>query len=754
MATNDVLLQIALNNLDLIGNTIGGELGAAIAGKSDSDKDLADFKSSVKKKNGNLKDIPDEVYEGIMTAYYDAIKSGKDADQVLDELTSDEKSLTERIESAIKKLASPVDNKEVQITHSDGDVDTYTISFPLSGLGVDNVATVTKNNETALLSWEAETDGKIAMFKYFLSLWKLEQKLTNALLNECYKLFKSGAADLLKATYSSVSAEDLVEILGTDDKKEVKSLIRDALAGNSYLVSSLTKYGTLTDLYDKLQEEINSPKATYASIDKAKEKFLKASDSLVSYLEKKGVSIDVTELPTVLDPVDPYLTYNIAMTAVSVLAGHDYKVDVTTKYNKKVKIIDASIFEDIVEIIGNAKANKIYGGANDDNLSGGKGNDTIWGNDGNDSLIGDAGNDKLSGDAGNDTLWGGRGKDSLWGGAGNDSLLGEAGNDRLYGTDGDDTLIGGAGNDSLWSGEDNDLLYGDAGDDKLFGEMGDDSLVGGDGNDLLSGNEGNDALLGDAGNDRLYGNAGTDTLIGGAGNDLLWGGEDNDSLVGETGNDKLYGDAGDDTLIGGVGNDSLWGGEDNDILYGEEGNDKLFGDAGDDSILGGEGNDYISGNEGNDALLGDAGDDKLYGDAGDDSILGGDGKDLISGGAGNDSLVGETDDDTLLGGAGNDTLNGGAGNDLLWGGDGENIFYYASGDGDDTIFNYAAGSDKIFLASGSVDDVMQDGNNVIFKIGEGLITVDYVKDAEITVQLADGTENKYLNGGLVPSEQK
>ena len=112
------------------------------------------------------------------------------------------------------------------------------------------------------------------------------------------------------------------------------------------------------------------------------------------------------------------------------------------------------------------------------------------------------------------------------------------------------------------------------------------------------------------------------------------------------------------------------------------------------------------------------------------------------------------DDDTLLGGAGNDTLNGGAGNDLLWGGDGENIFYYTSGDGDDTIFNYAAGSDKIFLASGSVDDVMQDGNNVIFKIGEGLITVDYVKDAEITVQLADGTENKYLNGGLVPSEQK
>ena len=749
MTTNDILLQIALNNLDVIGNVIGGELGAAIAGKSDSDKDLEDFKNSMKDPVGNLEDIPDEVYEGIMTAYYDAIKSGKDADQVLDELTSDEKNLTERIKSALNKLVNPVDSKEVQITHSDGDVDTYTISFPLSGVGVDNVAKVTKNKETALLSWEAETDGKIAMFKYFLSLWKLEQKLTDALLNECYKLFKENAADLLKATYSSISAEDLIEILGTDDKKAVKATIKDALTGNSYLVSTLNKYGTLTDLYNDLQEEINSPKATYASIDKATTKFLKASNSLVSSLNKKGVSIDVTELPTVLDPVDPYLTYNIAMTVVSVLAGHSDKVDTTTKYNKKVKTINASTFSDIIEIIGNAKANKIYGGTNDDNLSGGRGNDSIWGNAGNDKLYGDAGNDKLSGDAGNDTLYGGKGNDSLWGGAGNDSLLGDAGNDKLYGTEGDDTLIGGAGNDSLWSGDDNDLIYGEAGDDKLFGEAGDDSLVGGDGNDLLSGNEGNDALLGDAGNDRLYGNAGADILIGGTGNDLLWGGEDNDSLVGETGNDKLSGDAGDDTLNGGAGNDSLWGGADNDLIYGEAGNDKLYGDAGTDILIGGEGNDSLWGGADNDSLTGETGDDKLNGDAGDDSIFGGEGNDSIWGGLGNDTLYGEAGDDKLYGDAGNDILIGGAGDDSLWGGDGENIFYYASGDGDDSIFNYAAGSDKIFLASGSIDDVMLDGNNVIFKIGEGSIKVDYVKDEEVTVQFADNTESKYLNGELV-----
>ena len=736
MATNDILLQIALSNLDVIGNAIGGELGAAIAGKSDSDKSLSEFKSSMKDPVGKLKDIPDEVYEGIMTAYYDAIKSGQDADQVLDELTSDEKNLTDRIKSAIKKLINPVDSKEVSVTHSDGDVDTYTISFPLSGVGVDNVATVTKNKETSVLSWKAETDGKIAMVKYFLSLWKLEQKLTDTLLNECYKLFKSGAADLLKATYSNLSTEDLVKILGTDDKKEVQATIKNALPKNSYLTTALNNYGDLTTLYNKLQEEINSSKATYTSVNKATTKFIKASNSIISYLNKKGVGLDVTALPEVLDPVDPNLAYNIAMTAVSVLAGHGDKVDATTKYNKKVKTIDASTFANIIEIIGNAKANKIYGGTSNDTLSGGKGNDVISGGEGNDSILGDAGKDKLNGDAGDDSLYGGAGNDSLWGGAGNDSLSGDAGNDKLYGTNGDDTLIGGAGNDSLYGGEDNDLLYGEAGDDKLAGEMGDDSLVGGDGSDLILGNDGNDALLGDAGNDRLYGNAGNDTLIGGAGNDLLWGGEDNDSLVGEAGNDKIYGDAGDDSIFGGEGKDTLYGG------------------AGMDILLGGAGDDLLWGGEDNDSLAGEAGNDKLHGDAGDDSIFGGEGNDSIWGGAGNDSIYGEAGDDKLYGDAGDDSFLGGAGNDSLWGGDGENIFYYATGDGDDVIFNYAASSDKIFLLSGAIDDVMLDGNDCVFKIGDGSITVDYVKDTEITVQLADGTENKYLNGGLVSSNRE
>ena len=590
MATNDVLLTVAEKSLNLIGNTIGGEIGAIIAGNSNSEKNLATFKESVKvtKAVGNLDNIPNEVYEEVMTAYYDALKE-KDAGKVFDELTSDGKNWTERIKSAVKQLVNPVSSREVPITHADGDVDTYKISFPLSGIGVDNIATVTKNKETSLLTWNAETEGKIAMFKYFLSLWKLEKKLSDELLNECYKLFKTGAANLLRTTYSNTSDSDFKEILATYNKKDVKAKIKDITANYSYLTSALNNYGNLTTLYNKLQKEINSSKATYASITKATNKFLKARDSLVSYLNKKGVSIDVEALPNVLDPIDPNLAYNIAMTAVSVLSGHGEKLD-STNYNKTVKSIDASTFTNIIEIIGNAKANKIYGGTSDDTLSGGKGNDSLWGNTGNDSLL------------------------------------------------------------------------------------------------------------------------------GGAGKDLLLGSEGNDTLFGEAGNDKLYGDAGNDILSGGAGNDSLYGGEEKDWLYGEAGNDKLNGDAGDDLLNGGAGNDTLSGGEGNDSLYGETGNDVLYGSAGDDVLI------------------------------------GNTGNDTLWGGAGDDIFYYAAGDGNDIIYDYTAGGNKIFLANSSIDDVMMSGNTVTFKVGAGSIKVKNVKDAEITV-LVGSAENKYLNGELVPSDK-
>ena len=117
------------------------------------------------------------------------------------------------------------------------------------------------------------------------------------------------------------------------------------------------------------------------------------------------------------------------------------------------------------------------------------------------------------------------------------------------------------------------------------------------------------------------------------------------------------------------------------------------------------------GGEGNDTILGNAGNDKLYGQAGDD---------LLSGGKGNDSIAG---------GAGNNTLTGGAGND---------VFIY--GGGNDLITDYAEG-DKIKIASGSVSSIKTSGDNVIFNVGNGKITVTGGKDKTITYIDADGEQD-------------
>jgi len=93
----------------------------------------------------------------------------------------------------------------------------------------------------------------------------------------------------------------------------------------------------------------------------------------------------------------------------------------------------------------------------------------------------------------------------------------------------------------------------------------------------------------------------------------------------------------------------------------------------------------------------------------------------LVGNEGNDILVGSSANDTLDGGSGNDVLYGGGGNDTLIGGASADVFKFSfnpvpsvtSGDGFDTIVDFAWGMDKLefngitkdqFLASFVVDD--------------------------------------------------
>ena len=243
----------------------------------------------------------------------------------------------------------------------------------------------------------------------------------------------------------------------------------------------------------------------------------------------------------------------------------------------------------------------------------------------------------------------------------------------------------------------------------LKGSSGKDTLVGGKYADKILGYDDNDSLNGGKGNDSLYGGAGADTLIGSYGKDYLSGG---------SGNDSLYGGAGADTLTGGNGNDYLNGGS---------GNDSLYGGAGADTLTGGNGKDYLSGGSGNDSL---------YGGTSADTLIGGNGKDYLSGGSGNDSLYGGANADTLTGGKGDDTLTGGYGKD---------IFIYSKNTGNDVITDYSAGNDKIKISSGSISKTTYSGNDVIFKIGSGTLTVKNGNGKKITI---NDTTKKYSNSLL------
>ncbi len=404
-------------------------------------------------------------------------------------------------------------------------------------------------------------------------------------------------------------------------------------------------------------------------------------------------------------------------------------------------------------------ANLLFGFAQ---LDGTAAADNYAGGTGRDSLIGGDGNDVLVGKGGNDSLFGGSDADSLDGGTEDDMLVSGTGNDSMFGGNGVDTAVldfgdkddfqvrlisgsqltslltlpdPGSGSQAVFTGAAVRMKFGggEAGFQLLASDI--EKVQFGDGTvdlsdlvdvslaatgieNLIAGGTGDNRMVGDATDDVMAAGAGNDTLDGAGGADRAYGQAGNDLVGGGVGNDSLFGNLGNDTVMGGAGNDSMKAQTDDDIIMGEGGNDTAFGGGNNDSIDGGADSDVLNGNSGFDTVLGGAGNDTLRGQGGRDSLNGGDGNDL---------LLGMQGFDTLVGGNGNDTLIGGPANDTLTGGGGVDTFTFGSGQGSNTITDFADNSDKILIQGFVFADL-----NIASGSGGATITVDG-DDLTITV---------------------
>ena len=229
-----------------------------------------------------------------------------------------------------------------------------------------------------------------------------------------------------------------------------------------------------------------------------------------------------------------------------------------------------------------------------------------------------------------------------------------------------------------------------------------------------------DRLVGTSGNDLIYSYLGDDQVFGGAGNDVLVAGAGNDTAYGEEGNDYLYGGDGVDVLVGGPGAD---------VLLGQGGFDYLYGGPGFDYLYGGDETDVLVGNEDTDVIYGENGVDWMYGGPGVDWLLGGNDADM---------MFGEADSDLMFGGEGNDYIDAGPGNDWSWGGGGADRFVFGTGWGNDVVFDFQDGIDRIDMTTaanvagiGNLT-ISTGGGYAVISDGTNTVSIAGLTDAQIT----------------------
>ena len=378
---------------------------------------------------------------------------------------------------------------------------------------------------------------------------------------------------------------------------------------------------------------------------------------------------------------------------------------------------------------------------------------------GDDFVIGAIGQDFIDGGAGQDFLYGGSGDDELSGGSNSsfDYLVGGDGSDNYLVNQnsnhviinnyegenaGTDSVVFGEGinlDDGIFQRSDSHLLISFSGQsqvvqfndyfttssiDRLIFDNGDiftkdqidsqfntqsngiDYYVGSSIDETITISEGDDHIFAESGNDTINDSAGNDFIDGGRGNDnyhFSTGMGDN-IIIDEHGENELYFDEAYDSsevIFRRINNIDL------EISFFSN-SDKItvqnyffYSDVSQFSLH--FSNGFVLQN--NDILqrvVSDSG-GRINGTPNDETLAGGTGRDDIFGRNGNDKLLGGEGSDFLWGGLGDDLIRGDEGNDRLTGEEGDDSYFYAAGDGRDTIVSErsedAEGYDRLIFSS-------------------------------------------------------
>ena len=354
----------------------------------------------------------------------------------------------------------------------------------------------------------------------------------------------------------------------------------------------------------------------------------------------------------------------------------------------------------------------------------------------------------------------------------------------------------GPNKNDVFGNNEHDMLAGNDEDDDI--DAGDKAaeIYGGAGNDKLKGSAEGDWIAGNDGNDEIHGGAGDDYLFGGDwtaeadpdGEDEIYGDDGADYIYGRGGDDKLYGDAGNDHIYTGNGSDIVDGGLDDDEIHlagvEEDENTVVFTgtDFGKDIITNSTLSDTLKFTDYNlddefkqgmkmvdDDLVISLGENsvtlKVYTENSVNKVIGKDGETIeiqdivpivhtytvnnkkrtVIGTKYADIIDPENNPQlakiagkskTIKAIDGDDIIIAGAGNDKLYGGAGKNTLIFREGDGKDTVYADANGSDYLEFRDFSVEDLP---TFIMSESGKNL-TISYG-------HLGDKvTLNKFLNG--------